>query len=103
LSKEIKEKYAEFRNILASQEKYTFGGFAPPNPAFAANGTFLENTNGTWAGLAWGTGGGGSSGTLVIGDGTSDGSWRFIISGNDLSVQTLVGGIWIEESSFTRS
>lgn len=40
LSREIKEKYAEFRNILNSQEKYTFGGFPlKSSPYSTSNGT----------------------------------------------------------------
>jgi len=48
--------------------------------------------------------GGGSGGTgdpTYIGDPNTDGSWRFIINGTDLSVQRREGGIWVEKAAFT--
>jgi len=38
---------------------------------------------------------------IIWGDGVTDGSWRIIPVGNNLSVQRLEGGQWIEKSAFS--
>lgn len=38
---------------------------------------------------------------IIWGDGVTDGSWRQIESGNNLSVQRLESGVWVEKSAFT--
>ncbi len=40
--------------------------------------------------------------TFYLGDPNSEGSWRFLISGNELLVQTLVSGTWTTEGAYTR-
>jgi len=42
----------------------------------------------------------GGANPLYIGDSGTDGSWRFIIVGNDLSVQRRESGVWVEKGSF---
>lgn len=42
-----------------------------------------------------------NSGVLIYGDGVTDGSWRTLIVGTDLSVQRLESGSWVEKGSFT--
>ena len=37
---------------------------------------------------------------LYFGDEGTDGTWRLIISGNDLSVQKREAGVWVEKSAF---
>ena len=50
--------------------------------------------------------GGASSGDLlnitsvVFGDGATDGNWRIIPSGVNLSVQRRESGVWVEKASF---
>ena len=39
--------------------------------------------------------------SIIWGDGVTNGSWRIVESGNNLSVQRLEGGQWIEKSDFT--
>ena len=39
--------------------------------------------------------------SIIWGDGVTDGSWRIVESGNNLSVQRLEEGQWIEKSDFT--
>ena len=39
--------------------------------------------------------------SIIWGDGVTDGSWRIIESGNNLSVQRLESGVWVEKSAFT--
>ena len=39
--------------------------------------------------------------SIIWGDGVTDGSWRIIESGNNLSVQRLESGVWVEKSDFT--
>lgn len=97
---ELRKKYADFRNILNSQEKYTFGGFAPPNPVNSANGTFLQNSNGTWAGLTWAVGGGSGSNPLYIGDPDTDGSWGLFNDGTNLIVKRRESGTWNTKGTF---
>lgn len=41
------------------------------------------------------------SGVVYIGSKTTNGSWRLIISGNNLSIQRLESGVWVEKSAFT--
>ncbi len=36
---------------------------------------------------------------VIFGDGITNGSWRIIESGNNLSIQRLEGGNWIEKSA----
>ena len=43
----------------------------------------------------------GNSGTIISGDGVTDGSWRSIIVGTDLVIQRLEGGNWIEKGRNT--
>lgn len=95
----LKQKYTDLRNEIMSTPKYEFGGFAPPSTVGHAS-EFL--TNDGVGGFSWAAGGGASSGALTIGDGTTDGSWRMIISSTDLIVQYLTGGIWTESSRFIR-
>lgn len=97
VTKELRAKYAEYRNILNSSPRYEFGGFAPPNPLNSAVGTFLQNTDQTWSGISWAAASTGSDGTITLGDGTTDGSWRFRISGTDLLHERLESGIWTEK------
>lgn len=39
--------------------------------------------------------------TVYLGDINTDGSWRFIKSGNNLSIQRRESGIWVEKTSIT--
>lgn len=54
----LKESHDKSINSLYSQitPQYQFGGFAPPNPADSSAGTFLKNSDQTWAGIEWGMG-----------------------------------------------
>lgn len=61
---------------------------------------FPDNTTQTTA-----AGGGGDviidiSHALYFGDKTTNGSWRIIRSGNNLSVQRLESSVWTEKSAF---
>lgn len=46
---------------------------------------------------------GGSGSTFYIGDANTNGSWRFTIVSNDLSVQRRESGVWVEKSLFQAS
>ncbi len=39
--------------------------------------------------------------TFYFGDENTNGSWRIIISGTELSIQKREGGVWVEKSAFT--
>lgn len=55
----IRKRYDDLKNEILSAPKYTFGGFAPPNPTGHA-GQVLT-TDGTWSGISWAAASGGSS------------------------------------------
>lgn len=38
---------------------------------------------------------------IYFGNESTDGSWRIIIVGTDLSIQKREAGVWVEKSSFT--
>ena len=38
---------------------------------------------------------------LYFGDENTDGTWRLIVSGEDLLIQKREGGVWVEKSAFT--
>lgn len=66
----LKKKFSTFRNEIINHPRYEFGGFSP------------------------------QVNDLNIGDPAADGSWRIIVSGNDLSVQRRESGSWVEKGSF---
>lgn len=68
----LKEKYADLRNNLATttHPRYEFGGFSP------------------------------QFNLLVIGPDATEGSWRIVIDGSNLSVQRYESGVWVEKGSF---
>lgn len=68
----LKEKYADLRNSLATttHPRYEFGGFSP------------------------------QFNLLVIGPDATEGSWRIVIDGSNLSVQRYESGVWVEKGSF---
>ena len=39
--------------------------------------------------------------SFYFGDESTNGSWRLIIVGNDLSIQKRESGVWVEKSAFT--
>lgn len=41
------------------------------------------------------------SGALYFGDPTTDGTWRIIVDGVNLSVQLRTSGAWVEKTAFT--
>lgn len=43
----------------------------------------------------------GSGGAIYLGSKDTDGSWRFIRSGDDLSIQRLEASVWVEKASIT--
>ena len=47
-----------------------------------------------------GSGSGGGTNPLYIGDPNTDGSWRFYDDGTNLIVQRREGGIWVEKDRF---
>lgn len=57
------------------------------------------------AGATGGTGSTGSisanSGTIIVGDGTTDGSWKIMSSGSTLSFQRLESASWVEKGAVT--
>lgn len=70
-TKKIKAKYADLKNEILSAPQYQFGGFSP------------------------------QVNDLNIGDPATNGSWRIVKSGSNLSVQRLESGAWVETFAFT--
>lgn len=72
--KNLKDKYDDLKSHLITIEKsprYEFGGYSPQ---------FND---------------------LNIGDPSANGSWRIVQDGNNLSVQKLESGTWVEKGAFT--
>ena len=67
----MRKKYADLKNEMLSQPAYQFGGFSPQ---------FND---------------------LNIGDPGANGAWRIVKSGNDLSVERLESGSWVQKGVFT--
>jgi hypothetical protein len=44
-----------------------------------------------------------SDGALYLGDSSTDGSWKYIISGSDLIVQKRVSGSWVTKRTISGS
>ncbi len=42
-----------------------------------------------------------SNGVVYFGDPNTNGTWRITISGANLAVQLLTGGVWVEKALFT--
>ena len=42
-----------------------------------------------------------SGSAYYLGDPGTDGSWRIIRSGNNLSIQRLESGVWVQKGSYT--
>ena len=39
--------------------------------------------------------------SVIFGDGVTDGSWRIIVVGTNLSIQRLESGVWVEKTAIT--
>lgn len=70
LIEKFKKSFDDLKTSVINQPMYQFGGFSP------------------------------QVNDLNIGDPLTDGSWRIVVSGNDLSVQRRESGSWVEKGSF---
>lgn len=70
LAEKMRKKYDAIKTEIANTPKYQFGGFSP------------------------------QVNPLVIGPDATEGSWRIVKSGDDLSVDRYESGVWVQKGSF---
>lgn len=99
LTKKLEELTKQLENIKQvipmMGHKGGSGVIGVPHPG-GHSGQFLTN-DGTE--LKWGNATAGLDGSVTFGDQDTDGSWRFIVVGTDLSHQRRESGVWVEKSA----
>lgn len=107
LDKEAKEEIESLKKTVKRLEKLLNDAldrpvFVPPMlPNYSSEqGTFLKAINNKLQWASASSNGGADADPFYIGDSATDGSWRFTISGSNLSVQRRESGSWVEKGSF---